>query len=497
MEKIQLESVYFEKLKGLHDVRIKFEKPLTAIMGINGAGKTTVIHALACIYRPDDSKTDQGNAGEDHHFPEFFVPNTDALWKGSKFHVVNKIATKDNSWKIQDSRVYSKDFDRWAPRYSSRPKRNVYYIGIDTCLPEIEKKTTTSRIIYTSSKRSDKVSKRVLEAAAYVLNKDYEVLVDNLYHNRHFLGVHTRSGLRYSSLSMGTGEQRTIKILEKVINARAYSLVLIDEIDLLLHISALRRLIGKLNEIATNKHLQIVFTTHSLDVLQMEQYVSLQYLYPFTKPDGTSAIFVFDKPNDDIVRSLTGESDLPLKIYVEDTFSQTIIKSILRKHNMAKKAAVLRFGAAHNAFSLAAGFVLSGASYENVLVILDGDEYRMPADKQTQIQKVLSGTEEDAEQKQTQALSLLTQYALPVGKSPEEFIHNLLVESHCENEIVSIARGVQAVTDPHQYINTICEQLQDSVEVLMPQMIAMIESTDEWQAYIAPIENWMLEHQNV
>ena len=73
MEKIQIESIYFKKLKGLHNVLIDFEKPLTAIMGVNGAGKTTVIHALACVYRPDEN-----GKGEDHHFPEFFVPNTDA-----------------------------------------------------------------------------------------------------------------------------------------------------------------------------------------------------------------------------------------------------------------------------------------------------------------------------------------------------------------------------------------------------------------------------------
>ena len=307
----------------------------------------------------------------------------------------------------------------------------------------------------------------------------------------------TRSGLKYSSLSMGTGEQRTIKILEKVINAKAYSLVLIDEIDLLLHVSALRRLIDKLYEIATSKHLQIVFTTHSLDVLQMEQKVSLQYLYPVTKPEGSSTIFVFDRPNDDIIRSLTGVSDLPLKIYVEDTFSQTIIKSILKKHNMARKTAVLRFGAAHNAFGLASGFILSGVAHDNILVVLDGDEYGKLTDKQAQIQKVLSGTEVDAEQKRTQALSLITQYVLPEGKTPEEFIHSLLVASHCENEIVSIARGIRAVTDPHQYISTICEQTQEKVDVIMPQIIAMIETTEEWKAYIAPVEKWILDREGV
>ena len=64
MEKIQIKSVFFKKLKGLNNVKIEFTKPLTAIMGVNGSGKTTVIHALACIYQPD------GN-GENHKFPEF------------------------------------------------------------------------------------------------------------------------------------------------------------------------------------------------------------------------------------------------------------------------------------------------------------------------------------------------------------------------------------------------------------------------------------------
>ena len=70
MEKISIKSVYFKHLKGLKDVKIEFKKPLTAIMGVNGAGKTTVIHSLACIYRPD------GN-GEDHRFPEYKPQNKD------------------------------------------------------------------------------------------------------------------------------------------------------------------------------------------------------------------------------------------------------------------------------------------------------------------------------------------------------------------------------------------------------------------------------------
>lgn len=85
---------------------------------------------------------------------------------------------------------------------------------------------------------------------------------------------------------MGTGEQRTIKILEKVYSAEAYSLVLIDEIDLLLHISALQRLIRKLSEIATSKNLQIVFTTHFLAMDRLSDYVGIQYIENVVQSSG-------------------------------------------------------------------------------------------------------------------------------------------------------------------------------------------------------------------
>ena len=54
MEISDLISVFFKNLKGLKDVQITFEKPLTVIMGVNGANKSTVIHALACAYEPPE-----------------------------------------------------------------------------------------------------------------------------------------------------------------------------------------------------------------------------------------------------------------------------------------------------------------------------------------------------------------------------------------------------------------------------------------------------------
>ena len=130
MNKITLKEIRFKKLKGLSNVTIKFSKPLTAIMGVNGSGKTTVIHALACLYNPD------GN-GENHIFPEFFTPNTDASWSGSELEAVNEIIGTDGVPTLLPPKKYYKSFDRWAPRYQTRPKRNVYYIS--GLFPKMEK----------------------------------------------------------------------------------------------------------------------------------------------------------------------------------------------------------------------------------------------------------------------------------------------------------------------------------------------------------------------
>lgn len=164
---------------------------------------------------------------------------------------------------------------------------------------------------------------------------------------------------------------------------------------------------------------------------------------------------------------------------------------------MKRKATVLRFGAAHNAFYLAAAHVLSAVNYDNILIILDGDEYASQEKKMAQMKKILSGTEDDIDQKRVQALSLISQYSLPEGKTPEEFLHSLLLSVTDNSEISMIAREIHSVEDKHQLINIICDQLQEKVETVVPQIISAIENTDEWRKYILNIEEWIRMRQNI
>ena len=127
-----IEKIVIDQLKGLHNVEISFsDKPITAIFGVNGCGKSTILHALACLYKTES------NIGETNYFTRFFKRENGVSWAGGKlwahFKIENSIVKKK----------YAKVADRWTPRIDQRPKRDVVYLGISSCVPDIEQVTIT------------------------------------------------------------------------------------------------------------------------------------------------------------------------------------------------------------------------------------------------------------------------------------------------------------------------------------------------------------------
>ena len=79
----RLKKIKFLKLKNLENLEISFENNhITGIFGTNGSGKSTVLHALACLYQP---VTD--SVRKNFKFPNFFIPTTLDLWNGSQFTI--------------------------------------------------------------------------------------------------------------------------------------------------------------------------------------------------------------------------------------------------------------------------------------------------------------------------------------------------------------------------------------------------------------------------
>ena len=224
-----LKSMDISLLKGLKNVVVEFECPgLTAIMGPNGVGKSTVLHALACCYKPMD-----GESRDDYKFSQFFTPTTEALWQGSNFSITHsyRIGTAEHNNIVS---VFSKASDRWSPKYQRRIERSVSYIGITTCVPRIEKEKKSSFIRFSdTTELMDALSVTIRQKASLVMNRDYSHYRMNSANRTNYKGVEFGTD-RYSELSMGAGEQRIFYILEQVFKAPKYSMILIDELDLLL-----------------------------------------------------------------------------------------------------------------------------------------------------------------------------------------------------------------------------------------------------------------------
>lgn len=473
--KLFVKEMHISKLKGLYNLDLVFDKNLVAIMGVNGAGKSTILHALACI-------NNRYEKGEEYKFNYFFTPTTDTTWKDSCFTVV----TYDENEKKTSEKTFMKNKKRWI-NYADRPKRDIYYLGVSTCIPEIEIEKTKSFINYISNQDNGKNAKNIVNDASYILNKDYTELLLNETSKKKYMGVSTQEGVSYSSLSMGAGEQRVIKILQMMYSAHQYSMLLIDELDLLLHADAFRKLVEKISDIASKKHMQIIFTTHSMEMTELTKFADIRYI---EKKPGKYVVYDSIKP--DLLYGLSGKKIKKYIIYVEDTLAEAIVRKIAKEVNMLRHISIIPFGSIENGFTVAAGMVLGGGNVSNILVVTDGDKYISQEERRKQIEKVLSGNENWHEERVEKALSIITQFNLPINTAPEKYIWEILKKSTDESEYVECAKRIKAVSDTHEYIGEIKKEMGTD-DRIYDDIIDIISNENDWEPYIHNIKSWLLE----
>lgn len=484
----KLKKIEIELLKNIKHLEIDFTgSELTAIMGVNGSGKSTIIHALACCYKPLENIP-----SEDYKFNYFFVPNSDALWKGSCFSIYNDY--RIGYEQFTDVKVtYTKQKDRWAPRYERRLPRHVSYIGINTCVPAIENEKSKSFIKYVTAPVNDSTAQVIKDKCGVIMNRDYDSYNLHTTKKHKYIGVEWKN-VKYSALSMGAGEQRLFDIVREVFNAPKYSLILIDEIDLLLHVTALKRLLCILKERAEEKSLQIVFTTHSPIVLEMKDVINIRYI--IQTPEKTLCL---EETKPDIIYNLTGESIRPLKIFVEDDLAKTIVKKVCEQIKMLKYVEIREYGSAKNVFTLVSGLLLQSIDIKNMLFVIDGDVYISPEEKQHQINAVLTGDTPHYESLREQALSQITQLNLEEGIKPEKFIHELLKDQRSieYDEVKEAAADIVSVDNSHKYLDDLIERLGDERSSGLKRIIDCASKNERWENYVQAVREWLESKKKV
>lgn len=478
-------SMYVENLKNLKNLEIDFQgKNVTAILGPNGNGKSTILHILASIFSPLEN-----GKGENYKFSDFFLPNTDATWNGSSLSVTYSYKDRNHLQKV--TREYKKTQVRWTPRYTNRFKREIYYIGIDKCVPMIESEKKQSKVNYATQALQSSEITTVLAKASYILNKQYIRFNNHQTGSKEFIGVEV-ANLKYSALSMSAGEQKVFHILKTIFEAGKYSLILVDELDLLLHDLALKRLIEVIVERAESKKLQVVFTTHRESVVERTD-INIRHIF-----SSNEKTFCLNETKPDAIVRLVGGQLRTINIFVEDDLSRTIVNHVASRLKIKKHIQVDRFGAALNCFTLSAGMFLQKNDLENHFFVLDGDVYRTKEEKEGEIRKKIVGDDPVIVGLRQKVLATIIQYNLPENTSPEKFIHDVLVDNNTfsgiqmdedDLEIVETAKQLPLPQEGHGFLNDLISQLGETREVGLSRIIRLFSRSNKWDEYVRPIHD--------
>lgn len=486
----KLNSIKIQKLKCINELNEIFFQPhpLTAILGPNGSGKSTILHALASIYMPEE-----GFPGEDNKLGDFFPRSPQAEWNGSSFNI--NISYRRGAELIEnENKNYGKSNNRgsrWVQIYARRPMREVYYLGIDKCVPMIESEKNNNVKYETNNVSSVEIT-AMLAKASYILNKRYTSFNQHQKPNGStFIGVEI-AGLAYSSLSMSAGEQKIFLILETVFKADKNALILIDELDLLLHDEALKKLIFVLYEHANDKNKQIIFTTHRELIISMTDQVNIRHIVSL---DARSYCFEQTKP--DAINRLTGVQVTPIEMYVEDDVASAIARKICSSLQASRYVKIIMFGAATNAFTLLSSSLISGEDLSRKIYILDGDEYNTDELKANAVDRVLTGTEERTARLKIQAEGKVIQFNLPENTKPEAFLHQLIITIPTEGlendalEIIEVANQIRFELDAHRYITNIINRLGLERASGLAKIIDLASKHPDWNHYTRSVSDWL------
>jgi predicted ATPase len=356
----RLEYIELNGIRGWEHLRMDFRFPIVAIVGENGAGKSTVIQCAASVY-------EGGKAG---HYPSDFLPDTP--WE------VVEGATISYSFRegdTHDIRTLQK-LKRWRG-YDRRPKRHVQYIDLSRVQP-VSARTGYQRLanpkLIEDKKKSEIWDAKLVKRLSHLMGREYQQIrmsaVQGDKDPERRVPILQVAGRKQSSgFHNGQGETTMAELIKKPMIPT--SLVLIDEIETSLHPKVQRKLIRDLAHLAAINDLQIILTTHSPYIL--EELPPMARIYIMNEPSGRT---VMNGVSPEFAMTRMDDYQHPeCDVYTEDKRSAELIKSILaeRRPELFPRCLPVPYGAAHVGYALGT-MVAKGRFPRPSVVFIDGDQ---------------------------------------------------------------------------------------------------------------------------
>ncbi len=329
-----ISSIRICGFRGIADMRIEFEFPVTAFSGLNGAGKSTVGQLAICAYR----KPSTGAHYRRYYVKDFFPVS---VADPSPFEPNARVeySYETNQPNAQQTVTVARALKEWSG-YKRQPEGYAFYVGFTLYIPKVERRDLS---IYRGSsidlRATRAIPTEVRAKVGSILNQPYDDLVfQGIGHkNREVeLGLATRYGSKYSENNMGFGEGRVLYMVDLMETVPEQSLFVLEEPETSLHEDAQFQLTRYLLDVCDRRHHQMILSTHSSVILEALPPEARKLLLR-----DSSGVIEFPRISATRARSILSKGQKRgLTVCVEDAFAKLVLTEILRRADPALLKAV-------------------------------------------------------------------------------------------------------------------------------------------------------------
>ncbi len=287
-------------IRGITNLAVNFDRPITVICGKNGCGKSTLISLSRLGFQ------------QDRQFDDLFIEINDP-------HPFNDFSVRWSYLRHDPPQI---SLDGGTRTYSDQPPaKNIVFIGLSRVVPAWEK---TSLVTHFRENRTwdqqKQLEARNVDRLRDILNKPFTGVSWGLSGEYELRTCSTHA--TYTSFNMCTGEEMLVEIIRLLQEAEAESLILIEDAEIGLNPVIMPRFARHLVEICESKRLQVILSTHSLDLITAFP----SELVCLIKSDGATHQAKDNPEMQEIFTSISTQVESDVIIFCEDDVAESLIR---------------------------------------------------------------------------------------------------------------------------------------------------------------------------
>lgn len=355
----RLDWIEIGGLRGWTGQRFELRLPIMAVVGENGAGKSTVLQAAASVYASEGDTPERYASG-------FFVSTP---WDTVQNASIKSAVREGTNPSLEQS--VRKPTTRWLGN-PDRRHRSVEYIDLSRVQP-IPARLGFTKLAKTATTEAsaDTFDPARLSRFSDIMGRQYDVakMAISDADAARAVPVVGQAGSSYSGFHQGAGETTIAELLQA--DLPKYGLILIDEVESSLHPRAQRRLLRDLADRCRTLELQIVLTTHSPYILEELPLEARAYIH--NPPSGPREIIYGVSPEFAMTK-MDEVQYYECELYVEDRAAERLLIELLaaKAPDLVRRCRTIPYGA--SSVGAALGIMVANNRFPRpTAVFLDAD----------------------------------------------------------------------------------------------------------------------------